>query len=744
MKLLYFIFFTILLLSKSFAVIIKDVNLIGNDRISKETIIVFGSIDLNKDYSNSDLNQLLKNLYNSNYFEDVKIKISSNTLNITVKEYPIIQNIFYNGIKAKKFEKIIIDNSNLKEKSAFNDYKLKLDINLIKNAFKQVGFFFINVDTSINKNDNNTVDLTFDIDLGEKAEISKIKFIGDKIFKDRKLRNIIVSEESKPWKFLSSKKFLNENRINLDVRLLKNFYIDKGYYDAQIKNSTSTYLDNNEFELSFVINAGKRYTFRNSKLILPTDFDPNHFKTINLILDELNGEFYSLSSINKIIDKIEKISLKKQYEFLDATFDETIVDKDKIDLNIELKESEKFYVEKINIFGNNITRENVIRNSLLLDEGDGFNKLLLEKSINKLRSRNFFASVVPNVTTGSTSQFKVLNIEVEEKPTGEISAGAGIGTSGTSIGFSVTENNYLGKGIRLETSINFAEDDLRGVIDIRNPNFMYSDRTLNTRLSSTKTDRLVEAGYKNSRTGGSIGTYYEQYEDFFFSPSLEIYVEKLKTDLNASTTLKKQEGNYFDIDFNYGLVLDKRNSNYRPSDGYVSEFQQKLPLVSENYSFYNSYEYIRYKEITDRSVGSFGFFIGAVNSIADKDVRVSERLYISQNRLRGFEKGRVGPKEKGDWVGGNYMSSANFKLALPKVFETFQNADLTLFVDFANVWGVDYSDSISDSNAIRSSTGITLDVFTPIGPLNFSFSQALLKASTDVTEFFRFNIGTTF
>ena len=192
-----------------------------------------------------------------------------------------------------------------------------------------------------------------------------------------------------------------KTEFNLDVRLLKNFYIDKGYYDAQIKNSTSTYLDNNEFELSFVINAGKRYTFRNSKLTLPTDFDPNHFKTINLILDDLNGEFYSLSAINKIIDKIEKISLKKQYEFLDATFDETIVDKNKIDLNIELKESEKFYVEKINIFGNNITRENVIRNSLLLDEGDGFNKLLLEKSINKLRSRNFFASVVPNVTTGS-------------------------------------------------------------------------------------------------------------------------------------------------------------------------------------------------------------------------------------------------------------------------------------------------------------------------------------------------------
>ncbi len=744
MKLLYFIIFISLLITKSFAVTINNINLVGNDRISKETIIVFGQIELDKDYNSADINKILKKLYESNYFEDVKIDISTNTLNITVKEYPIIQNIFYNGIKAKKFEKIITDISYLKEKSAFNNYKLKQDINLIQNAFKKVGFFFVKVDTSIKKNANNTVNLTFDIDLGEKAAINQIKFIGDKVFKHRKLRNVIVSEESKPWKFLSNKKYLNESRINLDVRLLKNFYINKGYYDVEVKNSTSTYLDSKKFVLSYVINAGKRYTFRNSKLILPTDFDPKHFNEINSILKELDGKFYSLSSINQLISKIEKISIKKQYEFIDATFEENKVELNKIDLIIELKESEKFYVEKINVFGNNITRENVIRDQLLLDEGDGFNKLLLEKSINSLRSKNFFAVVKPEVIKGSTDQFKILNIEVEEKATGEISAGAGLSTSGGSLGFSVTENNYLGKGIRLKTSLNISDDDIRGVFDVRNPNFKYSDRALNTSISSIKTDRLTQAGYENTKTGMTLGTSYEQYEDFYFSPNLSIFFEKLDTFANASKTLAKQEGNYFDINLNYGLSLDKRNSGFRPTEGYISRFDQKLPLISKNYSLYNSYEYKTYKELTERSIGSFGFFLGAINTIADKDVRVSERLYLGQNRLKGFENGRVGPKESGDWVGGNYMSSANFNLTLPKLFEQFQNTDITFFVDVGNVWGVDYSDNIGDSNEIRSSTGLALDVFTPIGPLNFSFSQALTKADTDITEFFRFNIGTTF
>ncbi len=746
MKLLYFIFFVTVFFSKSFAVSITDVSLSGNDRISKETIIVFGDITLNKDYSSSDINNILKKLYNSNYFEDVKIDVVSNTLIISVKEYPIIQSIAYNGIKAKKFIKIIKDNSNLKEKSSFNDYKVKQDINLIKNAFKQNGYFFIQVDTLIQKNDNNTIDLTFDVNLGDKAEINKIKFIGDKIYKDRKLRNIIVSEESKAWKFISNKKYLNQNRISLDVRLLKNFYINKGYYDVEVNNSTSTYLDGNNFNLSFVINAGKRYSFGNSKLLLPADFDPKHFNEIDLTLKKLKGKFYSLSAINKIIDNIEKISLKKQYEFIDATFEEFVINGNQIDLNIELKESQKFYVEKINIFGNNITRENVIRDQLLLDEGDGYNKLLVQKSINRLRSKNFFAKVVPTIIRGTSDEFKVINIEVEEKPTGEISAGAGVGTSGGSIGFSVTENNYLGKGIKLEASIDISEENVRGILDIQNPNFRYSDRTLKTRISSTQTDRSTEAGYKNTKTGVSIGTSYEQYEDFFFSPDLSLYAEKLKTQSNASSTLKKQAGNYIDLDFDYALTLDKRNTRYRATEGYVSSFSQSLPILSKNYSLFNRYEYKTYKEITGQAVGSLGFSLASVNSISDKNVRVSERLYISQHKLKGFKRNKVGPKESGDWVGGNYMSTANFNLTLPKLFEQFQNTDLTFFVDIANVWGVDYSDNVADSNPskIRSSTGLAIDIFTPVGPLNFSFSQALTKASTDITEFFRFNIGTTF
>ena len=726
------------------AAIVDNIKVKGNDRISEETVILFGEISKGTNYDNNGLNKILKNLYNTNYFEDVNLKIESNTLIITIKEYPIIQNIIYNGVKAKKFLEIISKITSLKEKSSFNNFVLKQDVSLIKNAFKQSGYYFVEVDSSLIKNDNNTVDLTFDIDLGDKAKINKIKFIGDKVFKDRKLRNIIVSEESKPWKILSGKKYLDQQRIALDVRLLKSFFLNNGYYDVDVKNSTSTYLDDNNFELSFVINSGNKYFFRDVFLELPTDFDLNHFTKINKVLNELKGKRYSLIAIEEIIDSIEKISLSKQYEFIDATFNESSVGINNIDLTISLKESKKAYVEKINIFGNNITRENVIRNGLLLDEGDGFNKLLLDKTINKLRSKNIFASISKSVTEGSSEEFKVIDITVQEKPTGEISAGAGIGTSGGQVSFSVKENNYLGKGMKVGASIDISQESVAGSLTIINPNFNYSERSLSTSISRTSTDRIVTYGYKNTETGASIGTSYEQYEDLYFSPSISAFFEELETTNTASAALQKQKGNYFDLDFNYGVTLDKRNLSYRPTEGFISKFNQSLPLISKTYSLNNSYEFKTYKEIGEESVSSFVFFVGSVNSINNKDVRISERLFIPSNRLRGFEKGKVGPIDNGDFVGGNYVAASSFNLTLPKLFDQFQNTDLTFFIDTANLWGVDYNDSIDDNSKIRSSTGLTLDIFTPVGPLNFSLSQPITQASTDKTETFRFNLGTTF
>ena len=225
---------------------------------------------------------------------------------------------------------------------------------------------------------------------------------------------------------------------------------------------------------------------------------------------------------------------------------------------------------------------------------------------------------------------------------------------------------------------------------------------------------------------------------------MSIFSEKLSTSDTASDSYKKQAGNYFDTTLRYRISYDKRNQSWQPSDGFISNWSQSIPLISDNASLSNLYTFTTYHEILPETIGKLGFYIQSINSLTDDDVRVSKRLYLPAKRLRGFESGRVGPVENDDFVGGNYASAINASATLPNFFRELENTDFSFFIDAGNVWGVDYSDTIDDSNKIRSSTGIAVDWFTPIGPLNFSFATPITKASTDKTEKFRFNLGTTF
>ena len=212
--------------------------------------------------------------------------------------------------------------------------------------------------------------------------------------------------------------------------------------------------------------------------------------------------------------------------------------------------------------------------------------------------------------------------------------------------------------------------------------------------------------------------------------------------LPTSDKLKKQEGSYFDTDFSYGLLLDKRDRRYQATDGYLSKFNQRIPILSEDYGLYNSYEYTTFNQFKD-IVTKISLQARAINSVSDDDVRISKRLFLSGKRLRGFEPGKVGPKDGDDFIGGNYTTSLVAATTLPEFGANLETIDFQIFLDAANVFGVDYDSSL-DNSKLRSTIGFGVDWFTVIGPLNFSLAQPISKADTDKTETFRFNIGTTF
>ena len=744
-KILEVNFFILFICTVSFADVFKEITIKGNQRLSKESIIMFGDIDLKIDYAPNDLNLIIKKLYKTNFFKDVKLDIDNNTLLITVLENPIIEDLEINGIKNKKLTEALRKSMQLKSRKSYVETFFLQDLNLIKNMIKASGYYFAEINNSIIKNDDqNSIRLIYDINLGEKAKINEIVFLGDKKIKDRKLKNIITSEEAQFWKFISNKIYLDSERINLDKRLLKNYYKNNGYYNTKIENSFVEFKNDRSFKLIFNINAGKKFTFNKLNLIVPDDFDPKYFVPIQKLLSELPNEIYSLDRINKILNEIDKVALSKQYEFVDASLNEKIIDDNKINITITLSESEKFYVEKINILGNSFTLEEVIRNTFIVDEGDPFNKILFNKTINNIKAKNIFKTVNSKIIDGSNENLKIIDLMVEEKPTGEISLGAGVGTSGAKIGGGIKENNFLGKGIRLDTNLTFSENSVKGQFTYIKPNFNYTDNTLFTSVKSTSRNRLKDFGYKTSDLGFSLGTSFEQYENLFFKPEIATSFETLETTSTASNSLKKQTGDYLDVYFNYSLNYDLRNKRYQPSEGYNVTFIQELPLASDTYDFKNTIQTSKYKEFPADIIGKISFYGQTVHTLSDKDVRISKRLYIPEQKLRGFESGKVGPVDNSDFVGGNYVTTINMTATLPQLFPSLQNTDFSLFLDTANIWGVDYDSNVDQSNKIRSAVGISLDLMTPIGPLNFSLAQPITQAASDKTESFRFNLGTTF
>tara|TARA_B100001248_G_scaffold116872_1_gene87446 strand:- start:2794 stop:5040 length:2247 start_codon:yes stop_codon:yes gene_type:complete len=740
-KLFYIFIFQIVFINYSNSETIKKFNIIGNDRVTDETIIMFSNLEVGDEINVDILNNSLKNIYLTNYFKSVSASNKNGIVEIKVEENPIIQSILINGID-KNF---IIDSlekvTSKIEKYPFVENKIKEQTILLKNILKSYGYYYVTLKSTIIKNDNNTIDLIYDFDLGEIAKTKKINFIGNKVFRDSTLRNIIISEEAKFWKFLTRNKFLDSNRIDADIVRLKKYYQNQGYYNVKIKSSSAIINEQNQFEIIFNIDAGNKYYFNDISISKNLNFDTDRFSEFEKRFKKIKGKKYSKKIVNKIIDDLNIYTLRNDFIFINATYDEILNKDNTIDIIIKFKDIEKQFVERINILGNFITDEKVIRNTLIVDEGDPFNKLLFEKSIQNVKAKNIFKTVNYEISSIDDSN-KIININVEEKPTGEIFAGAGTGTVGTTLSAGIKENNYLGLGIKLDTNLLLTEDSIKGKFSVINPNFKNSDKSIKTVIESSSNDFMSASGYKTSRTGFILGTGFEQMDDLFVNLDLSNFYEDLETSSTASDIVKKQEGNYFENLLSYSISYNKLDQNFQPSDGFINKFSQTLPIYSDDLSIENSFSTAAYHSVNDNLILSAKFLLKSINSLED-NVRVSKRVYIPGRLLRGFESGKIGPKEGSQYIGGNYAAALNLSSTLPNIFYENENLDFNLFLDMANVWKVDYNDNL-DSNKIRSSTGLALNWFSPVGPMTFSYAIPISEAETDITEKFRFQIGTSF
>ena len=742
LKVIFGTIFSLIFLSSLNAEIIKKVDIDGNNRISDETIKVYGNVEINKDYSERDLNNLIRDLYSTDFFENIEVNLKNNTLKILVKEYPVINQLIITGEKKKTFIEEVKKLIKLKEKRSFIKSSLLSDVETIKKIYSSFGYNSAEVETKINVIDEKSVDLLLEINRGAKTKISSIKFIGNEFVKAKRLRDIISSEEMKFWKFLSRNTNFSENLMNLDKRLITNYYKSLGFYNVKINSNIARINELRGVDITYSVEEGQRFTINKISTNVDDVFDKKIFFELNKLYSTYAGQYYSPFKVKKLLDEIDNIIDKNNLQFAEHNVQEEIKN-NSINIVFNIFEGEKNLIDRINIKGNNTTNESVVRGELIVDEGDPLTNINLEKSIAKIKSRGIFKKVDYEVYDSEQSNLKNIDISVEEQPTGEISAGAGIGTSGGTLAFGIKENNWMGEGKSLAFDVQIDEESLAGFVNFTNPNYDFLGNSISYSLSTQSNDKPNQ-GYENKIISAGIGTAFEQYKDLRLSLGLDASYDDLKTDSKASQSLKKHEGTFSEIAGSYGFSYDLRDRAFAPTDGYITTFNQKLPIAADKMYISNIFSTSHYKAINDNVIGSAKLYLSSINGFGDDDVRLSKRRFLSEKRLRGFERGKVGPVDSTDHIGGNYNAALNLETNLPNLIPENYNADAIFFLDFANVWGVDYSDSIDDSNKLRSSTGLGLNWLSPIGPISFNFAQNLSKADTDKTQSFSFNLGTTF
>ena len=732
-----------LFISVSNAEVVKGIKITGNERISEETIKVYGDIDAGKtNYTKQDLDKILRNIYETNFFKNVAVEIKNQFLIINLEEYPVINQLVLLGEKANKIKDQIKEFIKSKEKGSFIQNNIQEDINIIKTLYSSIGYNFAEVNAKVRKIDENNLDLIFEIKRGEITRISKISFLGDKKIKEKRLRDIIASEEDKFYKFITRNTRFSENLINLDKRLLVNYYKSMGYYDVQVTSSSVQVQDTENVNIIYTIDAGQRYTIKKIATNVDSVFDKKLFFPLEKIYKKYTGDYYSPFKIKKILDEIDQLIEINNLQFVEHEVEETL-ENDEIILTFNIIEGEKVLVERINILGNNVTNENVIRSELLVDEGDPLTEIALNKSVAKIKARQIFNSVKSEIKDGSKNNLKIIDIKVEERPTGEVSAGAGIGTNGGSFAINVSENNWLGEGKKVNFELEVSEDSIKGQVNYENPNYDLLGNSLNYNITNVNNDK-PDQGYENKLLSAGVSTSFEQFKNIFTSLGIDLSYDDLRTTSNASSSLKKQAGDFVELSGKYGFKYDLRDRSFMPTDGSIVTFSQTLPIAADKPFIGNTFSSSSYHTFNENVVSATKIFLTSVNGLDNEDVRISKRKFLSTSRLRGFEKGKIGPVDSNDHVGGNYAAALNLEANLPNLLPESSKTDISVFLDMGSVWGVDYDDTIDDKNKLRASTGVSASWLSPLGPLTFVFASNLSKASTDKTEFFNFNLGASF
>ena len=729
---------------------IREIRINGAQRVEPTTVLNYLGLTVGQEVDEADLNSALKDLYGTGLFADVSFRKDRGVLFVDVIENPIISQIAFEGNTDIKDDELLAEIS-LRPRQVFTRTKVQNDVSRVYEVYRRTGRFAANVDPKIIKLDQNRINLVFEVTEGEITNIKGIRFVGNKAFDDDTLRSEISSKEDRWYRFLSSDDRYDPDRIKYDEELLRQFYLKEGYADFRIVSANAELApDKEDFYLTFTVDEGPRY--RVGHVAIDSDLRGFDGEVLKDSVSFLPGQWYNADEVKVTIDNMTDQLGDLQYAFVSIRPDvQRNVAEDVVDIRFRIGESPRVFVERIDIKGNVRTLDKVIRREMLLVEGDPFNRSKLSRSEQRLRNLDFFENVVVKTSPGTAPDRTIVDVEVVEKSTGEISIGAGFSTNdGPLADLRIRERNLLGKGQDLLFSTTIAGERTEFDASFTEPHFLDRDLSAGADLFHITTDYQDESSFDQRRTGGAVRLGYPLSEKW--RQSLRYRYERNEitdVDSDASRFVRDQEGIRNTSALSQRITYDDRDSILFPTEGLFSWIDGEVAGLGGDAQYVSgklgsSY----YVPVYERSV-IFNLLgeVGAITGYGDENVQINERFYLGGNNLRGFERSGVGPRDlrTDDALGGNtfYRASAEFSfpIGLPEELGVKGHA----FTDVGSLFDIDETGSdIADESSIRASAGLGLSWRSPLGPLRVDFAVPYVKEDYDEEENFRFSFGTRF
>lgn len=766
--------------------VVRRIDVRGNERIEPSTVISYLPIQVGETIDPARIDLALKALFRTDLFADVKIDLQSDgTLVITVEENPIINRVLFEGNKSMKEDKLR-DEVSVRPRGIFTRSRVQTDVARIVELYRRSGRISANVTPQIVQLPQKRVDLIFKIDEGPKSGILRVNFLGNKAYSDNDLRDVVVTEQSRWYKFFSSNANYDPDRLEYDREQLRKFYRNRGYYDFRVSSAVAEFApDKNGFAVTYTLDEGREYKF--GKVNVETELkklDPNVLKAL---IPFRTGQVYEDQKIEQATDALTFAAGAAGFAFVDVRPRYTPNrDAGTIDVTFEVKEGPRVYVDRIDIVGNSQTLDYVIRREMNLVEGDPYNRALVDRSKNQIRALGFFKDVEITETPGSAPDRTNLQVKVTEQPTGEFSFSAGYSSvDQLVIDLGVTQRNFRGRGQDVRARLSLGSIRQQVDLGFTEPRFLGRDLAAGVDAYYYKYD-LTEfnAAYKTE----TVGTNFR----LNFPLSLDSRGSLIYTLRNDDVQLGEQycgptapyissqcsqRGTFLTSLVGYGYRLDRRNDPISPTRGFYLQFNQDFA------GFGGDVKYIRTeaetgwyrgftKHFTLSVIGSAGY----VEGWGGDHIRINDRFWKGGNSFRGFETGGIGPRDvtivndpttggsfqQDEGLGGKGYAIGTVELTVPTFLPEQYGIKAALFSDIGTLGGLDSEAKelngrlidpsnpakgrydIRDNYALRASAGLSVFWRSPMGPIRFDFSRVLAKEDYDQTELFRFSTGTRF